>query len=226
MPEAYMVGMVVPQEQAEEEEDGASNDSEALYGGTDDDVIVPATINKQVALLALFKTAHREEVTRKFMAAKREALAAMLAVRANMAREAVQATVEELGCGAGGHTWQRRQRHRLRRRSRRRWQRRQLRGRKWPGTGHVGTSTLATTRRNREMRELTAERHHRIHRACRHADGEGSNAERQLGLALVWAGFRMHSLAGRAKAPPYRQWACKHGTGRYMPVAPLSRPRA
>jgi hypothetical protein len=112
-----------------------SDDSETLYGGTDDDVIVPATINKQVALLASFITAHREEVTRKFMAAKREALVAMLAVRANMAKEAARATVEELGGGAGGHAWRRRQRHLLRRwpgrrRSQRRWQQRQRQGRR------------------------------------------------------------------------------------------------
>jgi hypothetical protein len=37
-----------------------------------------------------FETTHRKEVTRQFMSAEHEALAAMLAVRANAAREAAQ----------------------------------------------------------------------------------------------------------------------------------------
>jgi hypothetical protein len=36
---------------------------------SDGDVVVPATIDEQVALLASFKTAHREKVTRHFMVA-------------------------------------------------------------------------------------------------------------------------------------------------------------
>jgi hypothetical protein len=47
-----------------------------------------------VALLASFETAYREQVTRKFMAAKREALAAMLVLRANAAREALRVTAQ------------------------------------------------------------------------------------------------------------------------------------
>jgi hypothetical protein len=38
-------------------------------------------MDEQVPLLAYFETAHREEGTRQFMAAEREALAAMLVVR-------------------------------------------------------------------------------------------------------------------------------------------------
>jgi hypothetical protein len=43
MAEAYMVGMVVPQEQPDEE-DGASHDIEALFGdSSDSDATVPMT---------------------------------------------------------------------------------------------------------------------------------------------------------------------------------------
>jgi hypothetical protein len=45
--------------------------------------------------MASFKTAHRKESTHHFMATKREALAAMLAVRANAAREAARVAAEE-----------------------------------------------------------------------------------------------------------------------------------
>jgi hypothetical protein len=54
---------------------------------------VPATTDEQVALLASSETAHCEEGTRQFTAAEREALAAMLVVRANAAREVVRANV-------------------------------------------------------------------------------------------------------------------------------------
>jgi hypothetical protein len=48
-----------------------------------------------VALLASFETVHHEEVTRQFMMAKREALAAMLVVRARKTtREAVRVAEE------------------------------------------------------------------------------------------------------------------------------------
>jgi hypothetical protein len=40
--------------------------------------------------MASFDTAHREESTRQFMAAEREALTAMLAVRANAAIEVIR----------------------------------------------------------------------------------------------------------------------------------------
>jgi hypothetical protein len=56
---------------------------------------VPATTAEQVALLASFETAYREQVTHQFMAAEREALASMLVVRGNVAREAVCVAAEE-----------------------------------------------------------------------------------------------------------------------------------
>jgi hypothetical protein len=68
-----------------------SDDIEALLGeSSDGDVVMPAMMDKQVAVLASFETAHREEGTCQFMAAEREALAAMLVVRANAAREAAR----------------------------------------------------------------------------------------------------------------------------------------
>jgi hypothetical protein len=57
--------------------------------------VEPATTDEQVALMASFETAHREESTRQFMAAEREVLAAMLAVRANAAREAARVAAEK-----------------------------------------------------------------------------------------------------------------------------------
>jgi hypothetical protein len=64
MAEAYVVGMVVPHDQPEEQDD-TSDDIEALFGGSSDsDATVPAMTNEQVALLASFETAHREQVTR------------------------------------------------------------------------------------------------------------------------------------------------------------------
>jgi hypothetical protein len=94
MAEAYMVGMVVPQEQRVEEV-GASDDIEALFGDNDDEVVAPVTTDEQVALMASFETAHCEESMRQFMAAEREALATMLVVRANAAREAARVAAEE-----------------------------------------------------------------------------------------------------------------------------------
>jgi hypothetical protein len=95
MAEAYVVGMVVPQEQPDEEDD-VDDDIEALFGDTSDgNVIVPAITDEQVALLASFKTAHQEEGTRQFMAAEREAFAAMLVVHANAAREAMRVAAKE-----------------------------------------------------------------------------------------------------------------------------------
>jgi hypothetical protein len=99
MAEAYVVGMVVPQEQHIEEV-GASEDIEALFSDfSDGDVVAPAMTDEQVALMPAFETAHREESTRQFMAAEqeaeREALAAMLVGRANAAREAARLAAEE-----------------------------------------------------------------------------------------------------------------------------------
>jgi hypothetical protein len=82
--------MVVPQEQLDKE-DSTSNDIEALFGDSSDgDAVVPTMADEQVALLASFETAHREEGTRQFMVAEREALATMLVVRANAARKAAR----------------------------------------------------------------------------------------------------------------------------------------
>jgi hypothetical protein len=76
--EAYVVGMVVPQEQPDEEDD-ASDDIEALFGdSSDDDVVMAPTADEQMVLMASFETVHREEGTHQFMAAERDALAAML----------------------------------------------------------------------------------------------------------------------------------------------------
>jgi hypothetical protein len=59
MAEAYMVGMVVPQEQPEEQ-DNTSGDIEALFGdSSDSDATMPGTPDEQVALLASFETAPR-----------------------------------------------------------------------------------------------------------------------------------------------------------------------
>jgi hypothetical protein len=95
MAEAYVVGMVVPREQHVEDV-GASDDIEALFGDSDDgEVVAPAMTDEQVALMASLETAHREESTRQFMAAKQEALVAMLVVHANAAREAARVATEE-----------------------------------------------------------------------------------------------------------------------------------
>jgi hypothetical protein len=64
MADAYVVGMVVPQEQ-HDKEDVTSDNIEAIFGdSSNSDVVVPATMDKQVALLASFETAHHEEGTR------------------------------------------------------------------------------------------------------------------------------------------------------------------
>jgi hypothetical protein len=55
----------------EEEEGSASDDIEALFGYTDDDMVVPAMTDEQVTLLMSFETVHRKEVTRQFMSAER-----------------------------------------------------------------------------------------------------------------------------------------------------------
>jgi hypothetical protein len=74
----------------------SADDIEALFGDSSDgDVVAPATTDEQVALMASFEMAHCKESTRQFMAAEWEALAAMLVVRANTAREAARVAVEE-----------------------------------------------------------------------------------------------------------------------------------
>jgi hypothetical protein len=95
MVEAYVVGMVVLQEQHVEEV-GASDDIEALFGESNDgEVVTPVTMDEQVALMASFEMAHCKESTHQFMAAEREALAAMLMVHANTVREAARVAAEE-----------------------------------------------------------------------------------------------------------------------------------
>jgi hypothetical protein len=95
MDEAYVVGMVVPQELLVKEV-GASDDIESLFGDFDDgEVAAPATTDEQVALMASFEMTHREESMRQFMSAEREALSAMLMVHANTAREAARMAVKE-----------------------------------------------------------------------------------------------------------------------------------
>jgi hypothetical protein len=88
---------------------------------------ITSTTDEKVALMASFETAHREEVTRKFMAAEREALAAMLAVCACAAKEATRVVDEEEAVRevAAAERPARR---------RRPW-------RRWPGTRHAGTRT-------------------------------------------------------------------------------------
>jgi hypothetical protein len=56
--EAYVVGLVVPQEQPDDiEEDDMSDDIEALFGdSSDDDVVMPAMTDEQVALMSSFET--------------------------------------------------------------------------------------------------------------------------------------------------------------------------
>jgi hypothetical protein len=104
MAEAYVVGMMVPQEQHVEEV-GTSDDIEALFGDSSDgDMVAPATTDEQVALMASFETAHREESTRQFMAAEREALVSMLVVRTNAAREAARVAAEEEAARVAAHT--------------------------------------------------------------------------------------------------------------------------
>jgi hypothetical protein len=115
----------------------------------------------KVALMASFEMAHREESTRQFMTAEREALTAMLAVRANAAREAAHVTAEEEAARVAARAaeaaldlaarrrrllrrwWLARRlvRWRERRSRRRRRQRKRRRRRRWHGTAATGTRT-------------------------------------------------------------------------------------
>jgi hypothetical protein len=58
-------------------------------------MVARATTDETVALMASFEMAHREESTRQFMTAEREALAAMLVVCTNAAREVACMAAEE-----------------------------------------------------------------------------------------------------------------------------------
>jgi hypothetical protein len=59
---------------------------------------LPAITDEQAALFALFEIAHHKEAMRQFVAAEREALAAMLVVQANAAREATRVVFMEVAC--------------------------------------------------------------------------------------------------------------------------------
>jgi hypothetical protein len=154
-----------------------SNDIEALFGdSSNDDAAMSAMMDEQVALLASFKTAHREQVTRQFMAAEREALATMLVVRTKAAREAARVTkeivamvvvardaarAEELAEEEAPSATAREEMAR----DRCRWDK-----------------DMAPARRAREIHELANERRHRLRlarrqgRHDRQTDSEGSNA--------------------------------------------------
>jgi hypothetical protein len=163
MAEAYVVGMVVPQEQPDEE-DGASDDIEALFGDSSvGDVVVPAMTDEQVALLASFETAHREEGKRHFMAAERGALAAMLVVRASVVRKAAaKLAAREEAARAAARAEELAEEAAVAQeemaRDRRRWD-----------------DDMAAARRAREVHELATQRCHRRDMARCQADGEGSN---------------------------------------------------
>jgi hypothetical protein len=83
MEEVYVVGMVMPQEP--DEQDSNDNNTETIFSD-DDKVDVPMMSNEQASLVKSFETDNPEEGLRQFMAAGREAPAAMLPMRANMAR--------------------------------------------------------------------------------------------------------------------------------------------
>jgi hypothetical protein len=66
-------------------------------------MVAPAMTDEQVALMASFKMAHRKESTRQSMALEREALAAMLVVRANVTKEAARVAAEEEAMHVAAH---------------------------------------------------------------------------------------------------------------------------
>jgi hypothetical protein len=91
MAEVEVVAAAQPQEAEDDDLDG-------LF---DDEKVTPATSDEQAVLLASFEIARREEDTRLFMAAEREALSAMLVVRATAAkRAAAEMAAEEAELGA------------------------------------------------------------------------------------------------------------------------------
>jgi hypothetical protein len=91
MAEVEVVAAAQPQEAEDDDLDG-------LF---DDEKVVSAMSDEQAVLLASFETARREEDTRLFMAAEREALSAMLVVRAAAAkRVAAEMAAEEAALGA------------------------------------------------------------------------------------------------------------------------------
>jgi hypothetical protein len=170
--EAYVVGLVVPKEQPDKEDD-VSDDIEALFGDSSDgDVVMPATTDEQVALMSSFVMAHREEGTRQIMAVDRDALVAMLVVRANAAREAARVAeaeaelatreeaaravmqAEELAEEAAEEATTQEEMAR----DRHRWD-----------------DDMATARHAREDHKLATQCRHRRNLARRQADAEGSN---------------------------------------------------
>jgi hypothetical protein len=91
MAEVEVVAAAQPQEAEDDDLDGLLDDEEAA----------PATSDEQAVQLASFETARREEDTRLFMAAEREALSAMLMVRATaVKRAAAEMAAEEAALGA------------------------------------------------------------------------------------------------------------------------------
>jgi hypothetical protein len=85
MAEVEVVAAAQPQEAEDDELDG-------LF---DDEKVAPPTTDEQAVLLASFETARREEDTRLFMAAEREALSAMRVVRAAAAKRAASEMAAE-----------------------------------------------------------------------------------------------------------------------------------
>jgi hypothetical protein len=191
MTEAYVVSMVVPQEQPDKEDD-ASDDIEALFSDSSDgDAAIPATTDEQMTLLASFETAHREEGTRQFMAAERDALAAMFVVHANTAREAAHMAAQEEAARVAARVAEVAsvlavQEEAARAAARAEelaveaaadaeaWEEMARDHRRWD-------KDMATARRAREIHELASQRrHHRNLARCQanrahHTDGEGSN---------------------------------------------------
>jgi hypothetical protein len=80
MVEVEVVAAAQPQEAEDDDLDGLFDDEE----------VAPATSDEQVVLLASFETARHKEDTRLFIAAEREALSAMLMVRAAASKHAAE----------------------------------------------------------------------------------------------------------------------------------------
>jgi hypothetical protein len=128
-------------------------------------VVVPATTDEQVALLASFETTHREEGTRQFMAAERGALAAMLVVRASVVKKTARvAEAARAAAQAEELTEEAAAAQEEMARDRCRWD-----------------DDMGAARRARKVHELATQHRHRRNLASRHgirarqADGEGSN---------------------------------------------------
>jgi hypothetical protein len=169
-------------------------------------MVAPVMTDEQVVLMASFEMEHRDESTRQFMAAEQEALAAMLVVCANMAREAARVAARAVEAALDLASWEEaavaegaahEAAHEVARaeelaeeaateavvqeemaRDRHRWD-----------------EDMATTRHLREVHELATQRHHRqnlarrqAHRA-RQASDEGSNT-----VDLGWGVIRLKHI--------------------------------